>query len=163
MLPGPVLRALIPLVLVLASAAVAAGCGGSGGSGGGGGTTTAPSTPATKQFAAKVTQMCAASKKKIAKVDLSIGSMGSVSNSGQEVADLEGDLVEELQTLQPPDEIKSQFDDFVSKVDTARNKLADLVHAAKNFQADNVKKLTPEVTSAGADVHFAAKSFGASC
>lgn len=159
--------ALIPFVLVLAVAAAAAGCGGSGGASGGGGTTsggtTTPSSATTKQFAAKVTQMCTKSKKKIAKVGLALGSAGSVSNSGQEVADLEGDLIEELHTLQPPDEIKSQFDDFTSKVETARDRLASLVHAAKNFQTDNIRKLTPEVRAAGADVHYAAQSFGATC
>ena len=159
--------ALIPFVLVLAVAAAAAGCGGSGSNSGESGTSTSNGTtvtsPMAKQFAAKVTQMCGKNKKKIAKVGLALGSAGSLANSGQEVADLEGDLIEELAGLQPPDEIKSQFDDFTSKVDTARDKLASLVRAAKNFQAENVEKLSAEVTAAGADVRHAAKSFGATC
>jgi hypothetical protein len=152
-------RAIIPVILVLALAAAAAGCGGSGG---GGGTTTTPSMT-KQQFAAKITEICAKGQKKIAKVGLAIGSTGSLANSGQEVADLELEQINKFKRLQPPEEIKSQVEDFISKAETSFDKLEALVQAAKNFQAENVEKLTPEAVAAGQAVHTAAKTFGATC
>lgn len=155
-------RALSSAVLVLALAASSAACGGSGGNSNGDTTTSKPSLT-KQQFAAKVTQICANGKKKIAKIGFALGSMGSAANSGQAVADIEREMVAKFETLQPPDEIKSQADDFISKADTARAKLEQLVHAAKNLQAENVEQMTPEVASARREVHAAAKSLGATC
>lgn len=158
-------RALIPFILILALAAAAAGCGRSGASGGGstGGGTTTVSSMTKQQFAAKITEICTKGKKKIAKVGLVLGSTGSVANNGQAVADLEGDQIDKFKSLQPPEEIKTEVEDFISKAETSLDKLEALVRAAKNFQADNVEELTPEVMAAGQAVHTAAKSFGATC
>jgi hypothetical protein len=156
------IRALIPLVLTLAFAGASAGCGG-GGDSSGGGTTTAKPSMTKEQFAAKITAICTKGKKKIAKVGFELGSAGSAANSGQEVADLEGDMIDEFKKLQPPDEIKSQAEDFISKTEAARDKLEELVHAAINRQAENVAAATPQVASAGRAAHDAANSFGASC
>lgn len=143
-------------MLILAVAAASAGCGGSGGA-----TTTSSMTK--DQFAAKITEICAKGNKKIAKIGFALGSAGSVANSGQAVADVESGLIDEFKSIQPPDEIESQVDDFISKAETSRDKLTELVHVAKNFDAENVAKLTPGVASAEQDVHTAAKSFGATC
>jgi hypothetical protein len=149
-------RALIPFVLILAVAAASAGCGGSGG-------TTPKSSMTKQQFAAKITEICTDGNKKIAKTNFLLGSAGSVANSGQAVADIESGMIDKFKSLQPPDEIKSQADDFISKAETSRDKLTELVHVAKNFDAENVAKLTPGVASAKQDVHDSAKSFGATC
>ena len=116
-----------------------------------------------QQFAAKITEICTKGKKKIAKVGLVLGSTGSVANSGQAVADLEREQIDKFKSLQPPEEIKTQVEDFISKAETSLDKLEALVRAAKNFQADNVEELTSEVIAAGQAVHTAAKSFGATC
>jgi hypothetical protein len=154
------------LVLLAACAGLAAGCGGSGGGNGdgttGGSTTTAVSM--TKQeVAAAITKICTKGKKRIAKIPFSLGSAGSAANSGQDVADVESDMIDEFKKVQAPDEIKGEVDDFVSKAETARDKLEALVSAAIRTDVESIKSLTAEVASAGADVHDAAKSFGATC
>lgn len=159
-------RAIVPVV-ALALAAAAAGCGGGGGDTGGGGTTSSVTTTAssmTKQeFAAKITDICTKGKRKLVNTGFALGSAGSAANTGQAAAEVESDMVEKFRDVQPPEEIKPQVDDFISKAETARDKLKELVHAAINFQGDIVAEVTPEVVAANQEVHAAAKAFGASC
>jgi hypothetical protein len=118
----------------------------------------------TKQeFAAKITSICTKGRQKIANLGLNLSSASGIASSGQKAVDAETEQIGQFKSVQPPDEIKSQVDEFISKAEASRDKLQDLVSAAKNGDASKVAEMAPEVSSSGVDVHNAAKAFGATC
>jgi hypothetical protein len=146
------------LALVAAATLVAAGCGGGGG---GGGTTTL----SKDEFASRITKVCTEGKQKIADLKISLSSVSTIAKSGDKVVDLESEQIDKFKNLksQAPDEIKSNVDDFIAKAETSRDKLNELVQAAKNGDAAKTASVAPEVTTTGQAVRDAASTFGATC
>jgi hypothetical protein len=150
-------RPALFLAVVAAAALLAAGCGRGGG--GGGGTTTL----SKEEFASSITKICTEGRKKIANLGIDLSSVSGIANAGDKAVDLETEQIEQFKSLHPPDEIKDQVDDFVSKAETSRDKLRELVDAAKNGDTSKLPTLASEVTSTGQAVHDAASTFGATC
>ena len=146
------------LVLIAAGTIVAAGCGGGGG---GGGTTTL----SKDEFASRITKVCTEGKQKISDLKISLSSVSTIATSGDKAVNLENEQIDKFKSLkgQAPDEIESKVDDFIAKAETSRDKLKELIEAAKNGDAATIASVAPEVTSTGQAVRDAAKTFGATC
>jgi hypothetical protein len=151
-------RSATLLVLVVGTALLVAGCGGGGG---GGGTTTL----SKDDFAARITKVCTEGRQKIANLGISLSSISGIAKAGDKAVDLENEQIDKFKSLkaQAPDEIQAEVDDFIAKAETSRDKLTELVDAAKEGDATKAASVAPEVTSTGQAVHDAAKSFGATC
>jgi predicted small secreted protein len=151
-------RSATLLILVVAAALLATGCGGGGG---GGGTTTL----SKDEFASKITKICTEGRQKITDLKISLSSVSTIAKSGDKAVDLESEQIDKFKSLaaQAPDEIKAKVDDFVAKAETSRDKLRELVDAAKKGDAAKMASVAPEVTSTGQAVHDAANAFGATC
>jgi len=165
-------RGIAISLLALAVGLVAAGCGH--GSGGGTGTTTTTTSTTTttttttttltkSEFAAKISKICTDGEKKIASVGANLTSVSQLKNVGDKIVSLENDQIDQFKAIQPPSEIQSLVDDFISKAETSRDKLKDLVDAAKKSDTARMATLVPEVSSSGTAVRNAATTFGATC
>jgi hypothetical protein len=129
----------------------------------GGSKVTTTSSMTKQEFAAKITDICTKGRQKIASLGLNLSSAAGIAKDGQKVVDAETEQIAKFKQVVPPDEIKTQVDDFVSKAETSRDKLRDLVGAAKNGDATKVTQMATEVSSSGLAVQNAAKTFGATC
>ena len=145
-------RLLIALALVTATAAlVAAGCGGS--------SRDKAYAGSKADFAAAMSSICASVNAKIK--EIGVGSLDDLATKGPQVIDAIKAGVKKLKKLEPPAEIKSNVDSFLSLSDQTISKLGDLVDAAKKKDEAAATKLQGELDALDKQEDADAKAIGA--
>jgi hypothetical protein len=144
---------VIWLVLVASSALVAAGCGG----GGGGGTTTTTLTKA--QYATKLDTICAATNAAGKSIDLS--SIEKIAANGDKAKDLLDKLVNKVDSLEPPDAVKTQAQSFLDGLKKEAAQFGDLTQAAKDRDTHKITEIQGKLASEAAATSEDARFLGA--
>jgi hypothetical protein len=110
-------------------------------------------------FAKVMNQICASATAKIK--PLRPHTTSDLVKNGPQVQNILNHALDQIGNLQPPDQIKSQVSDFVSKERDAASKIGDLVSAAKAGDTAKIQQigaqLTPEINAA----HQDARTIGA--
>jgi hypothetical protein len=145
---------LASLVLLASTALVAAGCGGGGG---GGGTTTTTLTKA--QYAAKLDSICEATNKAGQSLDLS--STAKLAANGDKGKELLDKMVDQIDSLQAPDAVKTQAQSFLDGVKKEASLFGDLTQAAKDGDTAKIKDIDGKLASDAAATSEDARFIGA--
>jgi hypothetical protein len=159
-------RTLLTLGVALA---LVAGCGGgddnNGGGGGGGG----GDTLSQDELVSKANQICREGSQKInakaQEIQSKIQDAKSAEEQQKAVADVLEDTAKEydpyldqLRDLQPPDNLKDDWNDFMAGIDKAFGLIPDLADATRDGDRDKLQDLTDQFTQIAGDTRpFAQK------
>jgi hypothetical protein len=147
-----VTKLLAALVALAATAALAAGCGG--------GTSRNKAYSSSKaDYAAALDSICAATNK--AGSALNFSSISDIAQNGDEAKDLLDKMVDKVDSLEPPDEVKTQAQSFVDGLQKEADSFGDLVQAAKDGDAEKVQKIQGDLQSEAAATSEDARFIGA--
>ena len=131
-------RLFAPIAVLALLLAVAAGCGGSGGS-----SKNKAYASSVSAYVAALNTICAPA---IAKARaLNVQTMADIAANGDKFKSIQLDAIDKMDSLQPPDQIKSTVDDFVSKSREEASKFGDLVSAAKAGDTAKAQQLLAEI------------------
>jgi hypothetical protein len=136
------------LVLVASAALVAAGCGGKSRDKAYSGSKTA--------YAAALDTICATANQKGKALDLS--STEKIAANGDQAKDILDQMANKIDSLQAPDEVKTQAQSFVDGLKQEASQFGDLTQAAKDGDAAKIKeiqgKLQSESSATSEDARF---------
>lgn len=144
-------RLVAPILLLACAAVLAAGCGG------GKSRSTAYSTKAT--YAAALDTICAATQK--AGRALGISGTSDLKTKGDDAKDLLDKLVDKIDSLEPPADVKDAADSLVTGLKKQADDFGDLVQAVKDGDAGRVKEIEGKIASNTAATSEDARFVGA--
>jgi hypothetical protein len=137
------------LVLVAAAALVAAGCGGGGGN-----------EPLSKaEYAAKADVACTAAQAKGKDLDLS--STEKIASNGDQAKKVLDDLANEIDNLEPPDELQDAAESFVEGLRQEADQFEELTQAAKDDDTAKIQEIQGKLQSESAATSEDARFLGA--
>jgi hypothetical protein len=148
------MRTLLAFLVLGGTTALVAGCGGGGG---GGGTTTTSLTKA--QYAAKLDSICEATNKAGQSLDLT--STAKLAANGDKGKALLDKMVDQIDSLQPPDAVKTQAQSFLDGVKKEASLFGDLTQAAKDGDTAKIKDIDGKLASDAAATSEDARFIGA--
>lgn len=143
-------RALVFVVLLLAAVLLAASCGKS---------RNKAYAGSTADYAAALDQICGPAQAKLQQ--LGPHSLQEIVTQGPKIKSIVQDAVDRIDDLQPPDEVKSAADDFVSTSKEQISKYDDIVAAAKKGDTAKVQEIGAELNALSAKNDQDARTIGA--
>jgi hypothetical protein len=147
-------RSATVVVLVAALAVLTAGCG-SGGSKSG----NKAYAGSVSAFAGAMNSICNSTNAQLK--PLRPKSAADLAANGPKVKDLLTKALDKMESLTPPDQIKGQVSDFISKERDATAKLDDIVSAAKSDDLAKIRQVGTEIAPLTAAAHEDARKIGA--
>jgi hypothetical protein len=137
------------LVLVAAAALVAAGCGGGGGN----------ETLSKAEYAAQADKACAGAQAKGKDLDLS--STEKIASNGDQAKKVLDDLANEIDNLEPPDELQDAAESFVEGLRQEADQFEELTQAAKDDDTAKIQEIQGKLQSESAATSEDARFLGA--
>jgi hypothetical protein len=146
-------RALAVVALFAVTATlIAAGCGGS--------SRNKAYASSKADFAAAMNSICAAVNAK----DRAIGkpqSIQDIAKNGDALRKVGQNAIKTLKKLEPPAEIKTQVEHFITVKDQEDSKIGDLIAAVKKGDTAKITQLTPDLTALDKSTDADANAIGA--
>jgi hypothetical protein len=142
----------VPIVLLACAAVLAAGCGG-------GKSRNSAYSSSTADYAAALDTICAATTEAGKGIDLS--STSKLAQNGGQAKDLLDELVDKIDSLEPPAEVKDSAQSFVDGLSKEASEFGDAVEAAKDGDEAKVKQIQGQLESESAATSEDARFIGA--
>lgn len=143
------------VVLIAAFAVLTAGCGGGGGSKSG----NKAYAGSVSAFAGAMNSICNSTNAQLK--TLRPKSAADLAANGPKVKDLLNKALDKMESFTPPDQIKGQVSDFISRERDATAKLDDIVSAAKADDLAKIRQIGTEIAPLTAAAHEDARKIGA--
>lgn len=146
-------KVIVPLVLVALAAVLAAGCGG------GGSSKNKAYANSVSQYASAIDQICGSVNTKLKAMHTN--TLAGLAANGPKAKSIISDGLNKIDNLQPPDQVKSAADDFVSKGKQAVGMYDSIISAAKNKDTAKIQQIGSKIAALDKSTHQDATTIGA--
>jgi len=145
-------KSLIPSLILAATALLVAGCGGS---------SRSSAHPATKaDYAKALNDICSSATTKVKALG-SVSSISDLATIGPKISDITQKEAGDIAAVQPPADIKSTADDYVSILKQGNAKLKDAIDAAKAGDTSKAQQLISDLSALDTKATTDARTLGA--
>jgi hypothetical protein len=145
-------KALVLLLLAVAVALAAAGCGG-------GKSRSNAYAGSTTAYAAAISSICGPADQQFK--SLGLNTLSDIESKGSQAVDILNKAAGKIDSLQPPDSVKSAANDLVSTVKQEATKINDLVSAIKSKDQTKIQQLEIDLRSLGSKAKSDSSTIGA--
>jgi hypothetical protein len=105
-------------------------------------------------------EICREANEKINELNQEVDDLDSLATASAEAQDLADDAVNDLKDLDPPDEDREVFDNWIDKIEEQVDLIGELEEAAEDGDADRVRELAEEGEQIEDEANELARDYG---